>query len=209
MELFLTDGRRISQYKYALVGREKLETELGPIDTLHVKKVQAPDDERAFEVWLAVEQHHLPVRIRYTEKDGTGVDSVVTMIRFEWRAVSLRQRRTRDPQSEPRYGSAGAVRVLACRQPGCHARTRAHLSRLRAQRCCPGSARHQLHARACSNHAAEALRAVLRFAHPADAVLRGFFREHRALGNATALSSRTGLSGRAQPAPAADARGQR
>ena len=36
------------------------------------------DDKRGFDVWLATERHYLPVRIRYTEKDGTAFDSVVT-----------------------------------------------------------------------------------------------------------------------------------
>jgi hypothetical protein len=80
MAVNLTDGRRIKEYKYAFVGREKLDTELGPLETLHVKKVQAPDDKRAFDVWLAIEHHYLPVRIRYTERDGTVIDSVVTQI---------------------------------------------------------------------------------------------------------------------------------
>ena len=82
MNLFLTDGRRISPYKYAILGREKIETELGSIDTVHVKKIQRPDDPRAFDVWLAPEQHYAPVRIRFTEKDGTVFDSVVTKISF-------------------------------------------------------------------------------------------------------------------------------
>jgi hypothetical protein len=78
----LTDGRRLREYRYAVLGREKIDTELGPLDTLHVKRLQGPEDKRAFEVWLAVEQHNMPVRIRYTEKDGTVFDSVVTKISF-------------------------------------------------------------------------------------------------------------------------------
>jgi hypothetical protein len=78
----LTDGRRINDYRYAILGREKIDTDLGRMDTVHVKKIQAPGDKRAFEVWLAYEQHYMPVRIRYTEKDGTAFDSVVTEIRF-------------------------------------------------------------------------------------------------------------------------------
>jgi len=78
----LTDGRRLREYRYALLGREKIDTELGALETLHVKKVQGPQDKRAFEVWLAVEQYHMPVRIRYTDRDGKVFDSVVTRIVF-------------------------------------------------------------------------------------------------------------------------------
>lgn len=78
----LTDGRRIRKYRYAILGRETLDTVLGPMETLHVKKVQGPEDKRAFEVWLAVAHHNMPVRIRYTGKDGRSFDSVVTQITF-------------------------------------------------------------------------------------------------------------------------------
>jgi hypothetical protein len=80
LDLFLTDGRRISPYKYTVVGREKIETEIGEIETVHVKKVQHPTDPRAFDVWLAPDEHYAPVRIRFTEKDGTVFDSVMTKI---------------------------------------------------------------------------------------------------------------------------------
>jgi hypothetical protein len=78
----LTDGRRVKEYRYAVVGRERLETEIGTLETLRVKRVQDADDKRAFEVWLAVERHYAPVRIRYTEKEGRVFDSVVTKLTF-------------------------------------------------------------------------------------------------------------------------------
>ena len=80
LNINLTDGRRVTSYRYAIVGRETLNTVIGDIQTLHVKKVQDPDDKRAFDVWLAVERSYLPVRIRYTEKDGTAFDSLVEAI---------------------------------------------------------------------------------------------------------------------------------
>jgi hypothetical protein len=63
-----------------VVGREKLETELGELDTIHVRKVQEGDDKRGFEVWVAVDHYNLPARIRYTEKDGTAFDSVIARV---------------------------------------------------------------------------------------------------------------------------------
>lgn len=79
LKLHLTDGRRITEYRYAILGREKLETPLGAMDTLHVKKVQEQGDKRAFEVWLAIEHHYMPVRTRFTE-NGTAFDSLVESI---------------------------------------------------------------------------------------------------------------------------------
>jgi hypothetical protein len=80
LNINLTDGRRVTSYRYAIVGRETLNTVIGDIATLHVKKVQEGDDKRAFDVWLATERSYLPVRIRYTEKDGTAFDSLVEAI---------------------------------------------------------------------------------------------------------------------------------
>jgi Protein of unknown function (DUF3108) len=80
LKVYLTDGRRVTEYRYSIVGREKLATPMGEMEALHVKKIQDPDDKRGFDVWLATERHYLPVRIRATEKDGTAFDSLVESI---------------------------------------------------------------------------------------------------------------------------------
>jgi hypothetical protein len=82
LQVNLTDGRRISANRYAVVGRARLDTAIGALETLHVKKIRKPDDRRAFEVWLAVDRHYAPVRIRYTDKRGNVFDSVVTALTF-------------------------------------------------------------------------------------------------------------------------------
>lgn len=79
----LTDGRKLSDYKYEVLGKEKLKTPLGEIEALHIRKVRDADDKRGFEVWLSTEHHHLPVRIRYVEKNGQVVDSNITRITYQ------------------------------------------------------------------------------------------------------------------------------
>jgi len=78
----LTDGRRIQYYDYLVVGKEAIDTELGRLETIHVKKVQPPGDKRGFDSWISLAHHNLPVRIRITEKDGTAFDSVVSKIAY-------------------------------------------------------------------------------------------------------------------------------
>jgi hypothetical protein len=78
----LTDGRRVKEYEYRFVARETLKTPVGPIETMHYERIIDPDDKRSFDVWLAVDRHYLPVRIRYSEK-GRTFDSVVTGIRLQ------------------------------------------------------------------------------------------------------------------------------
>ncbi len=81
--VYLTDGRKLSDYKYEVLGKEKLTTPLGELQALHIRKVRDADDKRGFEVWLSVEHHHLPVRIRYVEKNGQVVDSTITRITYQ------------------------------------------------------------------------------------------------------------------------------
>jgi hypothetical protein len=76
----LTDGRRIKEYNFAVVGSQPIETELGTLDTIHVKKVLKEGDKRRFEVWIAPSYNNMPVRMRLTEKDGTTFDSVVAKV---------------------------------------------------------------------------------------------------------------------------------
>jgi hypothetical protein len=83
LPVYLTDGRKLSDYKYQIIGKEKLKTPLGDLETVHVQKIQEADDKRGFEVWLAVEHHYLPVQIRFVEKDGTVLDSTVTAISYQ------------------------------------------------------------------------------------------------------------------------------
>ena len=79
----LTDGRKLTEYKYKILGREKLKTPLGELDTLHFQKVREGDDKRGFEVWLSAQHYYLPVQIRFVEKDGTVLDSTVTAISYQ------------------------------------------------------------------------------------------------------------------------------
>jgi hypothetical protein len=80
LQVHMTDGRRITEYKYSILGREKLATPLGELDTLHVKKIQEEGDKRGFDVWLVIDQHFLPARVRTTERDGTTFDSMVESV---------------------------------------------------------------------------------------------------------------------------------
>jgi len=80
LQVYVTDGRRLTEYKYAIVGREKLATPVGELDTVHVKKILEDGDKRGFDVWLAIDQHSLPARVRATEKDGTVFDSMVESV---------------------------------------------------------------------------------------------------------------------------------
>ena len=81
--IYLSDGRKLSDYRYRNVGKEKLKTPIGEMETIHIQKVRDADDKRGFEVWLAVAHHYLPVRVRYVEKNGQVIDSTITRIEYK------------------------------------------------------------------------------------------------------------------------------
>lgn len=80
MDVYLANGRRMSHFRYTVAGREKIDTGAGSLDTLHVTKVLEGGDTRAFDMWLAVERHYLPVKIRFTSKKGSVFNSVARSI---------------------------------------------------------------------------------------------------------------------------------
>lgn len=77
----MTDGKRVQNYQYNLIGKEILKTPLGDIETLHFAK-QRQNDENGSDVWLATQHHFLPVRILITEKDGKNLDQTITKITY-------------------------------------------------------------------------------------------------------------------------------
>lgn len=80
ISVLLVDGKGASQVRYRVAGREKLETPVGVLDTLHIVKEQDAGDERGTEIWFAIQKNNIPVRLLVIEKDGTRLDQVVTRI---------------------------------------------------------------------------------------------------------------------------------
>ena len=69
--------RRVGRWVYDIVGRERLATPLGELDTLHLKPRQGerkPGNELSAEVWFAPSLQHLPVRIRIQQDAETFID---------------------------------------------------------------------------------------------------------------------------------------
>ncbi len=82
VNVHVTDGRRLTQYRYRIVGTERIASALGELETIHIEKVRGPDDKRSFEFWVATDHNFLPVQMRFTDKKGRTFDSVVTAIRY-------------------------------------------------------------------------------------------------------------------------------
>ena len=66
----LSDGGKLKRYALALVGRERRETALGSLETVHIKRTTA-DDPRVTHIWLAPKLGFLPVHIEHQEDGET------------------------------------------------------------------------------------------------------------------------------------------
>lgn len=79
LRLAMTDGRHLSTYEFKLIGRETITTPLGTQPALRYTRLREGDDPE-FDLWLGVDQHLLPLRIVFTDKDGGHFEQVVTRI---------------------------------------------------------------------------------------------------------------------------------
>ena len=75
------NGKKIEQYQFAVFVNETIDTPLGKLLTVHLRKIHGPDEE-GLEIWLAREYRLFPVKMRFLERNGdiTG-EAVITDIR--------------------------------------------------------------------------------------------------------------------------------
>ena len=76
----VADGKRVTSYTYQVAGRERVKTPAGEFDALKLVKRKDNPQDKATEVWLAVDRQYIPVRILVIEKDGTRLDQVAVKI---------------------------------------------------------------------------------------------------------------------------------
>ena len=64
LDVQVTNGRKVYRHRFKQVGVETLQTRAGPLQTLHLRS-DATDPEDTYEVWLATDRYHLPVKIKF------------------------------------------------------------------------------------------------------------------------------------------------
>ncbi len=79
---YMTNGKKLDQYRYRRVGVETLTTPAGPLRTLHYSRQHEPDEDGT-EVWLAMDRHYFPVRVLIEEKDGGTLEQTLTRLDIE------------------------------------------------------------------------------------------------------------------------------
>ena len=76
----VADGKHGTTYTYEVAGRERVKTPAGEFDALKLVKRKANPQDKATEIWLAVDRQYLPVRVLIIDKDGARLDQVAVKI---------------------------------------------------------------------------------------------------------------------------------
>ena len=73
-------GKKFARYAFQMLGEEQLPSKHGAQRALHLRSVA---DGELTEVWLGLELRDLPLKIRYTDRQGESYDQVAEDIEFE------------------------------------------------------------------------------------------------------------------------------
>ncbi|HET7402488.1 MAG TPA: DUF3108 domain-containing protein [Usitatibacter sp.] len=65
MELAVFTQRRFYSFHLKVLGVEEIDIPLGHVQALHLRHVDAKNPNEIVDVWLGVDQHYLPVKMRY------------------------------------------------------------------------------------------------------------------------------------------------
>lgn len=79
IEVPMTNGRKLDQYRYSVTPDAEIDTPLGRIRTLHLVKQREPDQDST-EIWLSSQHHYFPVKVLIVEADGASYEQVLTRL---------------------------------------------------------------------------------------------------------------------------------
>ncbi len=71
----VADGGILKHYRFILLGSETIDTPMGKLETIKLKRERAANSKRKTTIWFAKSLHYLPVRI----KQGKSEDEFITL----------------------------------------------------------------------------------------------------------------------------------
>ena len=80
VSMSVTDGNHVVSSTYQTAGRERVKTPAGEFDALKFVKRKDNPQDKATEIWLAIDRQYIPVRILVIDKDGKRLDQVAVKI---------------------------------------------------------------------------------------------------------------------------------
>ena len=81
LTVIVSNGRKLETYTFERTGDEILDLQDGKFHTIKIIKSRANKDDDIMEVWLALEHHYLPVKIRVTDKKGSVIEQTLTAMK--------------------------------------------------------------------------------------------------------------------------------
>lgn len=67
---YMSNGRKVDRYAYRKVGDVALATPAGEFATTHYERVTESEKESHVQLWLAMDRHHLAVRVVFEDSSG-------------------------------------------------------------------------------------------------------------------------------------------
>jgi len=64
----VTGRKRLREYRFELLGETLLETAVGPLNTVKLRRARDPDDDRETQIWLAKDWDYVVVQIAQEER---------------------------------------------------------------------------------------------------------------------------------------------
>lgn len=81
-KFFVAGPRDAEQWSFKVVGKEKIKTAQGELDTVHIFRAPPPDDKgQKLDIWLAPKQEWYPVRLRFTDPDGDYIEQTLDSVK--------------------------------------------------------------------------------------------------------------------------------
>jgi len=81
-DVLLTTGRKLYVQSYERVAEEVIETPAGNWRAWHLRRVRAQAGDEGYDMWLATDRPFLPVRIRWTDRNGRVTSATLDTVRL-------------------------------------------------------------------------------------------------------------------------------
>jgi hypothetical protein len=81
LELRVFTQRKLYRFRLQVLGEEEIDIPLGRVRALHLRHEDTGDRNEAVDVWLGIDQHYLPVKLRYpVARNRLVVEQVATRV---------------------------------------------------------------------------------------------------------------------------------
>jgi len=81
VEMYMSNGRKVELYTYRFVDEVRVKTPAGDFDTFHYERVTSGPKDAHTEIWLAKDQHNIPVRVVFDDPRGLKLEQTLLALK--------------------------------------------------------------------------------------------------------------------------------